>query len=98
MAVVDLADLSRADDPAAVAEAAGLVYVSDEDDPGYGRRKRGKGFSYTTPDGRAVTGEKRRRLEELVIPPAWTDVWIAMDPDAHIQATGRDDAGRKQYL
>lgn len=85
-------------DPQAVAEAAGLTYVSDEEDPGYRRRRRGKGFSYTAPDGTTVAGEERERLEALAVPPAWTDVWIAVDPDAHVQATGRDDADRKQYL
>jgi DNA topoisomerase I len=85
-----------ADDPAAVAEAAGLVYVSDEE-PGWSRRRRGRGFSYVGPDGNLAGPEERSRIEELAIPPAWTEVWIALDPDAHVQATGRDDAGRKQY-
>lgn len=86
------------DDPQAVAEAAGLTYVSDEVDPGYRRRKRGRGFSYVAPDGTTVSGATREGLEALAVPPAWTEVWIAVDPDAHIRATGRDDAGRKQYL
>jgi DNA topoisomerase-1 len=86
------------DDPVAVAEAAGLTYVSDDEDPGFSRRRQGKGFSFRHPDGTVVDAETRERLEQLVIPPAWTDVWIAADPDAHIQATGRDDKDRKQYL
>jgi DNA topoisomerase-1 len=85
------------DDPVAVAEAAGLTYV-DADDPGIERQRHGKGFSYRAPDGDLVDAETRERIEALAIPPAWTDVWIADDPDAHIQATGRDDEDRKQYL
>ncbi len=85
------------DDPADVADAAGLVYVSDDEDPGYERRRRGRGWSYVAPDGTVAEGVARERIEALAIPPAWSDVWIALDPDAHIQATGRDDAGRKQY-
>ncbi len=83
-------------DAAEVAAAAGLVYVNDED-PGWVRRRQGRGFSYVGPDGRRADAETRRRIEELAIPPAWTDVWIALDEDAHVLATGRDDAGRKQY-
>ena len=86
------------DDPAAVAEAAGLTYVRDDEDPGFTRRRQGKGFSYRPPDGEVVDAATRERIEALAIPPAWTDVWIAVDPDAHIQATGRDDKDRKQYL
>ncbi len=85
------------DDPARVAEAAGLTYVSDEADPGWTRRRRGRGFSYVGPDGELAGAGERARIEALAIPPAWTEVWIALDPDAHLQATGRDDAGRKQY-
>lgn len=79
------------------AAAAGLVYVSD-DEPGIRRVRRGKGFSYVRPDGEVVPrGPERDRIEALAIPPAWTDVWICPDPDGHIHATGRDEAGRKQY-
>jgi len=85
------------DDPADVAESAGLVYVADDEDPGYERRRRGQGWSYVAPDGTTAGGAERDRIEALAIPPAWTGVWIALEPDAHIQATGRDDAGRKQY-
>jgi DNA topoisomerase-1 len=85
-------------DPTAVSDATtGLVHVSDEE-PGIARRRRGKGWSYTGPDGEAVGDEETiARIAALVIPPAWTDVWICPDPDGHIQATGRDAAGRKQY-
>jgi DNA topoisomerase I len=65
---------------------------------GLSRRRRGRGFQYLDADGHAVGVEVRRRIEELAIPPAWTDVWICPDPLGHLQATGFDDAGRKQYL
>ncbi len=61
--------------------------------------RRGRGFSYLDEDGEAVEdAEVRARIGELAIPPAWTDVWICPDPRGDIQATGYDDAGRKQYL
>lgn len=79
------------------AEAAGLVYVSDEM-PGIRRVRRGRGWSYHHSDDSLVKGEERQRVEDLVIPPAWTEVWISPLPEGHIQATGRDEAGRKQYI
>jgi DNA topoisomerase I len=67
--------------------------------PGIRRVRRGRGFSYTDEDGRTVTDAGTlARIEDLVIPPAWSDVWICPHPNGHIQATGFDDAGRKQYL
>ncbi|MCU1484600.1 MAG: putative topoisomerase [Actinomycetia bacterium] len=78
------------------ADDADLFYVVD-DRPGITRRRRGRGFSYHHPDGTAVDAEDKARIGELVIPPAWTDVWICPLPDGHIQATGRDAKGRKQY-
>lgn len=81
---------------AADARQAGLRYASD-DEPGVRRIRRGRGFSYVAGDGRRVGTADRRRVEALAIPPAWTDVWIAPDARAHLQATGRDDRGRKQY-
>lgn len=82
---------------AAVAEAAGLVYTTDAL-AGIRRRRRGKGWSFTGPDGRAVSdAETLARIKALAIPPAWTEVWICADPNGHIQATGRDAKGRKQY-
>jgi len=82
----------------AVAEAAGLRYVSDEM-PGIGRRRCGRGFSYRDASGKTIRDKRvRERIAGLVIPPAWSDVWICPYPDGHIQATGRDQAGRKQYL
>ncbi|MBQ1071058.1 DNA topoisomerase IB, partial [Micromonospora sp. D75] len=72
---------------------------SDPGRPGYARRRRGKGWRVLDPAGEPVrdAGELARR-RELVIPPAWQDVWLAPDPNGHIQATGIDAAGRKQYL
>ena len=85
-------------EPEAAAAAARLRYVSDEQ-PGYRRRRRGKGFSYHASDGALVTDERvRARIDALAIPPAWQEVWICPLPNGHIQATGRDDAGRKQYV
>jgi DNA topoisomerase-1 len=83
--------------PAADLRAAHLTYVSDLD-PGIRRTKAGNGFNYIDPQGRPVTGEPTLdRIRELAIPPAWTDVWIAPTERAHIQDTGRDARGRKQY-
>lgn len=84
-------------EPSLSAERVGLTYVSDTE-PGYRRRRAGKGFCYFTPRGRYVRDkETLSRIRGLVIPPAWTDVWICREPSGHIQATGRDDRGRKQY-
>ena len=84
-------------DPRDAAESAGLRYVSDER-PGIRRKKAGTGFSYTRPDGsRLIEPDALKRIRALAIPPAWTDVWICPFPDGHIQATGRDAKGRKQY-
>jgi DNA topoisomerase I len=87
-------------DPEAVAhaKAAKLRYVND-DDPGIARRGTAPAnFSYHRPDGSEVRAAHiLKRIRVLAIPPAWTDVWICPDPDGHIQATGRDAKGRKQY-
>ena len=78
------------------AKAAGLRYVSDRQ-PGLRRLKTAKGFRYTEPDGAPVRDkETLARIKSLVIPPAWTDVWITKHPNGHLQATGRDARGRKQ--
>lgn len=84
------------DDPAQAAAAAGLRYAADTE-PGLRRVRRGRGFSYTDPQGRTVGPGERERIAALAIPPAWTDVWINPDPDGHLLATGRDDRGRKVY-
>jgi DNA topoisomerase IB len=72
---------------------------SDCSGPGITRRRRGKGFEYRDEDGRRITEEEvMSRIRELGIPPAWEDVWICPYPMGHLQATGTDAAGRKQYL
>jgi DNA topoisomerase-1 len=78
------------------AAAAGLRYVRD-DSPGIRRIRSGRGFRYLDAAGKPVSSATRKRIDALVIPPAWTDVWIAPTANAHIQATGRDQRGRKQY-
>jgi DNA topoisomerase IB len=84
-------------DPKDAAESAGLRYVSDAR-PGIGRKTAGTGFSYTRADGSKLTErDVLKRIEALAIPPAWTDVWVCPFVDGHIQATGRDAKGRKQY-
>jgi DNA topoisomerase-1 len=88
---------SGEDDPVAAADRAQLTYVSDGE-PGIRRKGAPKRFYYVDPDGNHLKeGETVRRIRALAIPPAWTDVWISPDPSGHIQATGRDDRGRKQY-
>ena len=77
-------------DPHDAAEVAGLVYVTDAE-PGISRRRRGKGFSYHVADGDAVSDRDRERIDALVIPPAWEDVWICARTNGHLQATGRDE-------
>ncbi len=66
--------------------------------PGHSRQRRGKGFSYHDADGAALSPDELERVRSLVIPPAWTDVWICPFPNGHLQAVGTDDAGRRQYL
>ena len=84
-------------DPQDAATGAGLVYVSDTE-PGIARRRAGKGFSYRDPRGQLVRDKATlARIRSLAIPPAYADVWVCPDPDGHIQATGRDARGRKQY-
>jgi DNA topoisomerase-1 len=84
-------------DPLESAKAAGLRYVTD-DEPGIRRQKRGKGFTFLDPQGQTIKDEKTlERIQKLAIPPAWTDVWICPRPNGHLQATGRDARGRKQY-
>src|SRR5678810_760317 len=79
------------------ATAIDLVYVSDKD-PGIERVKRGKGFSYIK-NGKQITEEKELlRIRQLVIPPAWENVWICTLANGHLQATGIDTKKRKQYL
>src|SRR5215216_5027390 len=84
-------------DPRDAAESAGLTYVSDEE-PGIHRKKAGTGFTYVRPGGGKVEDEATlNRIRKLAVPPAYTDVWICAKANGHIQATGRDAKGRKQY-
>jgi DNA topoisomerase I len=83
--------------PQDAAEAAGLRYVLDAQ-PGIRRKAAGKSFSYIQPNGKRLADKRALgRIRALAIPPAWTDVWICPSPDGHVQATGRDARGRKQY-
>lgn len=84
-------------DPKEAAAEAGLRYVSDEQ-PGYTRKLKGKSFQYFDTEGKLIKDETRiLRIRRLAIPPAYKDVWICASPNGHLQATGRDDRGRKQY-
>jgi DNA topoisomerase-1 len=84
-------------DPVEAAKFAGLRYVSDHK-PGISRELRGDSFVYFDPKGNEITDEAAlKRIRSLAIPPAYTDVWICPNPNGHIQATGRDARGRKQY-
>ena len=71
---------------------------SSPDQPGWTRRRAGKGFVYLDQHGDRLPEEDAQRVRDLVIPPAWTDVWICPWPNGHLQAVGTDDAGRRQYL
>jgi DNA topoisomerase-1 len=83
-------------DPVQSAKAAGLRYVSDTR-PGIQRKRHGKSFRYLDANGAPVRDQETlARIKSLVIPPAWTDVWICSIPHGHLQATGRDARGRKQ--
>jgi DNA topoisomerase-1 len=84
-------------DPKDAARTAGLRYVSDSQ-AGISRKRAGNGFTYIDPEGAKVEDDRTlRRIRSIVIPPAWTDVWICLYPHGHVQATGRDARGRKQY-
>src|SRR5471032_1703846 len=92
-------------DPAALAAAesaqmavdAGLLYVSCRE-PGIRRLRAGKGFYYLTPANRRLSSAgELSRIESLAVPPAYKNVWICVSPRGHLQATGQDARGRKQY-
>ena len=88
---------SAPDSASASAEEAGLRYVTDTG-PGIRRRRAGTGLTFIGPDGERITDRaKRAWIRSLAIPPAWTDVWICPSQRGHLQATGRDARGRKQY-
>ena len=89
--------VSRSTPASKSAASAGLHYVGD-DRPGIRRTLGPLGFRYTRADGRPVRSPSElKRIRALAIPPAWKDVWICPDPKGHLQATGRDARGRKQY-
>lgn len=84
-------------EPVKSAEVANLFYVNDMS-PGIRRKKTGKGFSYINSKGNIIKDkEEIKRINSLILPPAWKDVWICENPNGHLQATGRDAKGRKQY-
>ena len=84
-------------DDAAELSEIGLVYGTDAE-PGLTRRRRGKGFSYHLSDGTSIAApEVLARIRKLGLPPAYERVWISLDPRSHLQATGYDARGRKQY-
>ena len=84
-------------DPKVTAKAVGLRYVSDST-PGYTRKKAGKGWSFYAADDKLVKDKELiERFTKLVIPPAYTNVWISPYENGHLQFTGTDAAGRKQY-
>ena len=84
-------------EPVESAKAAGLRYMTD-DRPGIRRVKRRGGFSYVGIDGKPIKDATEvARIKKLAIPPAYADVWISPDSRGHLQATGRDARGRKQY-
>ena len=90
-------EAAKAGDEIAAAREAGLRYVTD-DRPGITRRRAGRGFSYRDPFGKRISDRAEiERIRGIGIPPAWTNVWICPNPRGHIQATGRDARGRKQY-
>ncbi len=89
--------LLTANDPQAMAQAARLRYVSPAR-PGFTRVRRGKTFAYLDASGKPVTDEETLgRIQKLVLPPAWENVWICPYPNGHLQATGTDALGRRQY-
>ena len=96
--MLDIPDnLQKLRDPDRSARRASLVHVNDEE-PGIKRKRAGRGFYYLAADGGKIGDDITiGRIRALAIPPAWTDVWISPEPDGHIQATGRDAKGRKQY-
>jgi DNA topoisomerase I len=90
-------DIQTILEPREAAQCEGLRHVSDGG-PGIRRKRAGAGFVYLAATGAKITDPRAiRRLRAIAVPPAWTDVWLCPSPDGHIQATGRDARGRKQY-
>lgn len=97
MHLAQVEDTGRITDPQTAAATAGLRYVS-ADDGGMTRRRAGRGFSYADGDGATIRDKATlARIAKLAIPPAWRDVWICASANGHLQATGLDARGRKQY-
>jgi DNA topoisomerase I len=91
------ADLPPSKDDLGELIEIGLIYSTDAE-PGIARRRRGKGFSYHLPDGTVISDPTvLARIRKLALPPAYERVWISLDPRSHLQATGYDARGRKQY-
>ena len=88
--------MNSANAPQESARDAGLRYITDSR-PGIRRIRSGQGFRYVSPDGSPVERDHAAWIKRLAIPPAWQDVWISPDRRGHLQATGRDARGRKQY-
>ena len=94
---IDDANSDKASEVAAVIAEEGLRYVNDTS-PGYRRKRVGKSFSYFDKDNKQITNaDVLRRIKSIGIPPAYEAVWICPSPNGHIQATGLDARGRKQY-
>src|SRR5712675_1096037 len=87
----------RDKDSRILARDARLRYVSDRQ-PGLHRKRNGTGFRYVTAGEKPANQAESKRIRELAIPPAWEQVWICPHPNGHLQATGRDAKGRKQYI
>ncbi len=83
-------------DPVATAKAAKLIYTKETEE-GIRRVRKGKGFTYTYRNKTIKSQSQLNRIRSLVLPPAWEDVWICVSPNGHLQATGKDKMGRKQY-
>jgi DNA topoisomerase-1 len=95
--LLDPETVAQINQPAESARIVGLNYVTD-DTPGIRRERSGSGFRFRGPRGKIIRETATlRRIKSLAIPPAWTDVWITVDPEGHLQATGRDDRRRKQH-
>jgi DNA topoisomerase I len=95
--LLDSAEEAPIVDPQDAARSVGLRYVTDQQ-AGIGRKKAGKRFTYLDSEGHRVEDKHTiQRIRSIVIPPAWTDVWICRHSNGHVQATGRDARGRKQY-
>ena len=95
---VEERDVEPVVDAEDAAESAGLVYVHDDHEPGITREKAGEGWTFRAPGGAVIEDAATiERINKLAVPPAYTDVWICPTDKGHIQATGRDDRGRKQY-